>query len=68
MTALIPSTLVGGLFATMVLTIVLRCAGELGFTRMDLAFLLGTTVTSNRRRAKAIGYIFHFLFEASQNP
>jgi hypothetical protein len=58
---LIPSTLVGGLFGTMLLTIVLRCAGELGYTRMDLSFLLGTTVTSNRRRAKAIGYIFHFV-------
>jgi hypothetical protein len=55
------STLVAGTIGTILLTIVLRCAGELGFTRMDLAFLLGTTVTSNRRRAKAIGYTFHFL-------
>ena len=28
---------------------------------MDLAFLLGTIVTENRRKAKAIGYVFHFL-------
>jgi hypothetical protein len=28
---------------------------------MDLAFLLGTIVTDSRRRAKAVGYVFHFL-------
>jgi len=39
----------------------LRAAGELGITRMDLPFLLGTTVTDNRRRAKVYGYVFHFL-------
>jgi len=60
-TSILPSTLVGGMFGTMLLTVVLRCASELGFTRMDLAFLLGTTVTANRRRAKAVGYIFHFI-------
>ena len=38
----------------------LRSAGELGFTRMDLPFLLGTSVTDNRRRAKVYGYLFHF--------
>ncbi len=56
-----PSALVGGVLGTLVLTTVLRSASELGFTRMDLAFLLGTTVTENRRRAKAIGYVFHFV-------
>jgi uncharacterized membrane protein YagU involved in acid resistance len=40
---------------------VLRAASELGFTRMDLPFLLGTSVTDNRRRAKVYGYTFHFL-------
>ena len=55
------STLVGGFVGTLVLTTVLRSAGELGFTRMDLAFLLGTIVTENRRKAKAIGYLFHFV-------
>jgi len=57
----IASTLVGGFFGTMVLTILMRFASELRVTRMDLAFLLGTTVTANRTRAKAIGYVFHFL-------
>lgn len=46
---------------TMMLTTVLRAASEVGWTRMDLAFLLGTAVTENRRKAKAIGYVFHFL-------
>jgi uncharacterized membrane protein YagU involved in acid resistance len=55
------SALTGGFIGTLVMTTMLRGAAELGFTRMDLAFLLGTTVTDNRRRAKAIGYVFHFL-------
>jgi hypothetical protein len=57
----IPSALAGGFVGTLVLTTMLRAASELGLTRMDLAFLLGTTVTENRRKAKAIGYVFHFL-------
>jgi uncharacterized membrane protein YagU involved in acid resistance len=28
---------------------------------MDLAFMLGTIVTEDRRRARAVGYVFHFL-------
>src|SRR5437870_3290787 len=55
------SELAGGFMGTLVLTSVLRGASEMGITRMDLAFLLGTTVTENRRKAKAIGYLFHFL-------
>lgn len=55
------SELAGGFLGTLVLTTVLRGASELGLTRMDLAFLLGTAVTENRRKAKAIGYVFHFM-------
>jgi hypothetical protein len=51
----------GGFIGTIVMTTMLRGAAELGFTRMDLPFLLGTAVTDNRRTAKAIGYLFHFL-------
>jgi hypothetical protein len=54
------SGVAGGFIGTLVLTTILRAAGELGITRMDLPFLLGTIVTENRRRAKAIGYVFHF--------
>ena len=54
--------IVGGLLGTVVLTTVLRTASELGWTRMDLPFLLGTAVTSDRVRAKAAGYVLHFAF------
>jgi uncharacterized membrane protein YagU involved in acid resistance len=40
----------------------MRAAGELGLTRMDLPFLLGTAVTADRVRAKLIGYAVHFIF------
>jgi hypothetical protein len=55
----IGSTLIGGLLGTLVLTTVIRLASELGVTRMDLALLLGTAVTQNRRKARAIGYLFY---------
>ena len=53
---------VGGLFGTVVLTTILRGASELGWTRMDLPFLLGTAVSPDRVRAKVIGYALHFVF------
>lgn len=55
------SALAGGFMGTLVLTTMMRSASELGITRMDLALLLGTTVTEDRRKAKALGYVFHFL-------
>lgn len=55
------SSLVGGFVGTLVLTTMIRAAGELGITRMDMALLLGTAVTEDRRRAKAFGYVFHFV-------
>jgi hypothetical protein len=54
--------IVGGLAGTVVLTTLLRAAGELGLTRIDLPFLLGTALTTDRVRAKAVGYALHFLF------
>jgi hypothetical protein len=53
--------LVGGFIGTLVLTTMMRGASELGITRMDLAFLLGTAVTEHRRKAKVIGYVAHFV-------
>jgi hypothetical protein len=53
---------VGGLAGTLVLTTILRAASELGLTRMDIPFLLGTAVTADRVRAKAAGYALHFVF------
>jgi hypothetical protein len=54
--------IVGGLLGTVVLTTALRAASELGLTRIDLPFLLGTAVTADRIRAKVIGYALHFVF------
>jgi hypothetical protein len=54
--------LVGGLLGTVVLTTALRAAAELGLTRMDLPFLLGTALTADRVRAKLYGYALHFFF------
>jgi hypothetical protein len=54
--------IVGGLAGTLVLTTLLRAASETGLTRMDIPFLLGTAVTTDRVRAKAIGYTLHFVF------
>jgi hypothetical protein len=54
--------IVGGFLGTVVLTTILRGASELGWTRMDLPFLLGTAVTADRVHAKVIGYALHFVF------
>jgi hypothetical protein len=53
--------LAGGFVGTLVLTTMLRGANELGLTRIDLPFLLGTAVTVDRARAKAIGYLLHLI-------
>jgi hypothetical protein len=53
--------LVGGLLGTVLLTTILRAAGELRLTRMDLPFLLGSAVTPDRVHAKLIGYVLHFV-------
>ncbi|WP_396449627.1 hypothetical protein [Actinomadura sp.] len=54
-------TAAGAFVGTLVLTTVLRTASEFQLTRMDLPFLLGTAVTGDRARAKAIGYLMHFV-------
>jgi hypothetical protein len=51
--------LAGGFIGTLVLTTALRTANELGLTRVDLPFLLGTAFTGDRARAKALGYLLH---------
>ena len=53
--------LAGGFAGTLVLTTALRAGNELGLTRMDLPFLLGTAFTTDRTRAKALGYVLHFV-------
>lgn len=54
--------LAGGFVGTLVLTTMLRAASEFRLTRIDLPFLLGTALTSDRKRAKALGYLAHFGF------
>ena len=53
--------LAGGFVGTLVLTTALRTANELGLTRVDLPFLLGTALTGDRPRAKAFGYLLHLV-------
>jgi len=50
-----------GFVGTLVMTTIVRASSELGLTRMDFALLLGTTVSENRSRARAWGYVFHFV-------
>lgn len=52
--------LAGGAVGSVVLATGLRVAQELGWTRMDIPFLLGTIFTENRRRASIVGYGIHF--------
>ncbi|HEX5402198.1 MAG TPA: hypothetical protein VFX16_07850 [Pseudonocardiaceae bacterium] len=56
------AALAGGFIGTLVLTTALSAATEVNLTRMDLPFLLGTALTANRTRAKALGYGAHFVF------
>jgi hypothetical protein len=51
----------GGFVGTLVLTTGLRAASEWGLTRIDIPFLLGTALSRDRTRAKAIGYGLHFV-------
>jgi hypothetical protein len=50
----------GGFAGTLVMTTLLRAASELGLTRIDIPFLLGTAVTVDRTRAKVVGFTLHF--------
>ena len=58
----ISSALAGGFVGTLVLTTGMRAATELRLTRIDLPFLLGTALTTDRIRARALGYALHFCF------
>jgi hypothetical protein len=51
--------LAGGAVGATVLAAGYRIAEELGWTRMDIPFLLGTIFTENRRKAALAGYAAH---------
>ena len=57
----IDAVLLWGFVATAVLTGITRGGQALGFSRMDLALLLGLLFTPNRDRAKVYGSLVHFL-------
>jgi hypothetical protein len=58
----VSGALAGGFVGTLLLTTGLGAATELRLTRIDLPFLLGTAVTADRVRARALGYGLHFFF------
>lgn len=55
------ATLIWGFAATTILTTIIAGSRGLGFTRMDITFMLGSMFTSDRDKAKVIGFLFHFL-------
>jgi hypothetical protein len=61
MTGIYGAALAGGLVGTVIMTVIFRAASELGLTRMDLPFLLGTAFTEHRGRAKVYGHLTHFV-------
>jgi hypothetical protein len=50
-----------GFVATIVLTILLSASQGLGLTRISLPYMLGTMITSDRDKAKSIGFAMHLL-------
>jgi uncharacterized membrane protein YagU involved in acid resistance len=53
------SWLVWGFAATVLLTSLMAGSQSLGMTRMNIPYLLGTMVTPDRDRAKALGVVLH---------
>ena len=51
--------LLWGFVGTVVLTGIMSASQGLGFTRMNLPFMLGTMFTPNRDRAKLVGFGVH---------
>jgi len=57
----LPSILLWGFAATIVLTALTIAAQSLGLTRIDIPFILGTMFTADRDRAKFIGLVVHLI-------
>ena len=57
----LPSILLWGFAATVILTTILTGGQALGITRIDMPFIIGTMFTSHRDRAKIYGYGFHLV-------
>lgn len=57
----VPSILLWGFAATVVLTTFTIAGQSLGLTRLDMPFIVGTFFTADRDRAKVIGYAVHLI-------
>jgi hypothetical protein len=57
----VPSILLWGFAATVLLTSLSIAAQSLGLTRIDMPFIIGTMFTPDRDRAKIIGLMVHLL-------
>ena len=57
----IGNVILWGFSSTIVLTTIMAASKPMGLTRMDIPFLLGTMVTSNRNKAPAIGFVLHII-------
>jgi hypothetical protein len=57
----LPSILVWGFAATVLLTSLTVAAQSLGLTRIDIPFIIGTMFTADRDRAKVTGLLVHLL-------
>jgi uncharacterized membrane protein YagU involved in acid resistance len=55
------SWLLWGFVATIVLTTLMAGSQGLGFTRMNIPYMLGTIFTPSRDRAKLIGFFLHLI-------
>lgn len=55
----LPSALLWGFAATIVLTTTMSASQGLGLTRMSIPFILGTMLTPARDRAMVLGSLFH---------
>ena len=55
----VPDLVFWGFVATLVLTLLLEAGQGLGFTRLTMAFILGTIVTGDRTRARGVGFLMH---------
>ena len=55
----VASILLWGFAATLVLTTIIVAGQSLGITRIDMPFVIGSMFTSDRDRAKILGYAFH---------
>jgi Na+(H+)/acetate symporter ActP len=58
---LVWGALAGGAVGATLLSSGYRLAEEVGWTRMDIPFLLGTAFTENRRAATFVGWFVHFV-------